>query len=79
MSAPNSAFRTAHLEQKHVNAYNQLSSSAKTVATLQSALGDADVNTTQRKLSLLIDEGLAVQVRSPNNPNGKPTGTFQLA
>lgn len=69
------ATKKAVLTTPHVTAYNQLTSSAQTAVTIKAALGDPDTNTTQRKLSLLVDEGLAVQVRSPNNPNGStPVG-----
>jgi len=80
MSQPASviAFKKTVLTTPHVNTYNQLSASAKSPAMIAAANGTDAVSEATR-LSLLVDEGLAVQRRVPNNPNGATTTTYQLA
>lgn len=72
------AFKKAVLTTPHVNTYNQLSASPKTPAAIAAANGTDAASETSR-LSLLVDEGLAVQPRVPNNPNGATQSTYQLS
>lgn len=72
------ATKKVQLTTPYVTTYNQLTSSPVILATIASATNDTVVGATQ-KLSLLIDEGLAVQLRSPNNPNGATLSTYKLS
>lgn len=79
MSLPASvvAFKKTVLDPKHVTTYNALSASPATTAAIAAAEGNSDQGVVMRKLSLLVDEGLATQPRaSLNAPT--PT-TFQLS
>jgi len=81
MSLPASviAFKKTVLHPTHVTTYNQLAASAKTPAQVQSAEGESDPNRTIARLSILVDEGLAVQNRVGGNVNGATLSTYQLS
>lgn len=66
------------LTATHVTTYNQLTSSPQTPVTIAAATGQT-LQATTEQLSLLVDEALAVAIRTPNTPLGKPTGSYQLS
>lgn len=63
MSVPNRAFRISKLNTQHTASLNTLSSTPQSstahAATLGISAGEA-----QRRLSLLVDEGLVIQAKS---------------
>lgn len=63
------------LESHHLQSFQQLSSTPQSLAQHAAALG---ITTTeaQHRLSLLVDESLAVQNK---DAHGRPLGTYQLA
>ena len=72
-------FKKTVLHPTHVTTYNKLTASPQTPAQIAAAEGNSDQNAVVRKLSVLVDEGLAVQPRSPSNANGATLSTFQLS
>lgn len=71
----NKTFRIAKLDTHHTSSLNQLSSTPQSLASHASALG---ISTTeaQHRLSLLVDEGLAIANKTAK---GAPDGTYTTA
>ena len=76
MSALNKSFRVSKLTTSHVTSLNVLSPTApQSVAAHAASLGITTQEATKR-LSLLVDEGLAVTVK---NSKGTPVGSYVQA
>jgi hypothetical protein len=77
MSLPTAVvtFKKTVLTSAHVTSLNALTASPVTPASHASSLGITQAQAASR-LQLLADEGLAIQVRSPNNANGATPGTY---
>jgi hypothetical protein len=71
----NKNMRIAKLDTHHTASLNVLSSTPQTLAAHAAAVGIDPIEASHR-LSLLVDEGLAVALK---DSNGKPTGSYQLA
>jgi hypothetical protein len=75
MSAATKAFRTSKLETKHASVLSALTSTPQTSAAIAAAIGMAAADTI-KKLSVLIDESLAVQAK---DAHGKPLDSYTAA
>lgn len=62
MAVPNKTFRVSKLDTKHISSYNTLSSTPQSSAAHAASLG-ITVTEASHRLSLLVDEGLAVRAR----------------
>jgi hypothetical protein len=71
----NKNFRVSKLEPKHATSLNQLSSTPQTLAAHAAAVGIDPIEASHR-LSLLVDEGLVVQLK---DAKGAPLSLYQLA
>lgn len=61
--AANKTFRISKLDTKHTSSYNTLSATPQNSATHATTLGISAAEAV-RRLSLLVDEGLATQAKS---------------
>jgi DNA-binding MarR family transcriptional regulator len=75
MSVASKAFRTSKLETKHATVLSALSSAPQTSAQIAAAIGTTAADAV-KKLSILIDEGLAIQNKSAK---GASLDSYQLA
>jgi len=71
--AANKSFRISKLEAHHVATYTKVTASAQTIAAIAAQLG-ISFDDAEKRLSLLVDEGLAVRTSG-----GRTTATYVLA